>query len=84
MQEGDHRRQEPGRHELARRHDRSDAIELIVSGLTSFAIFFLPGSLHGQFANYGRQLSLAFGACRRLGAEALRDPPYPTHAARLP
>jgi len=59
MQEGDHPRPDLGRRELARLRDRTDEIELIISGLTTFALFTLPSFLFEQFANYYTHLSLA-------------------------
>lgn len=59
MQEGEPQRPDLGRHELARLRDRTDEIELIISGLTTFALFTLPSFLFNQFADFYTHLSLA-------------------------
>lgn len=59
MQDADHPRPDLGRRELARLRDRTDEIELIISGLTTFALFTLPTFLFEQLANYYTHLSLA-------------------------
>lgn len=58
MQEGDHPKPDLGRRELARLRDRTDEIELIISGLTTFALFTLPTFLFEQFADFYTHLSL--------------------------
>lgn len=51
-----------GRDELARLRDRTDELELIISSLTTFALFTLPGWLFERYADVYTQLSVTFVA----------------------
>jgi len=59
--------------------DRTDELELIISSLTTFALFTLPGWLFERYADVYTQLSVTFVAgcptCRRPSSAPTGWPP---------
>lgn len=76
----DDRQEEPprrlDRNALARLRDRTDELELIISSLTIFALFTMPGWLFGKIADIYTHLSTSLVVAGTLGATLLAGISY--------